>query len=227
MPAPFTIVCGLFTTQCTLFPNRPFVRRTMLVADRESDRGSAGEESLNAAWPASDEEHRAVFARLFAEHDRWLYAYLMTLLGSPADAQEVFQEVCVVLWKDYQRFELGTSFVKWASVIALNQVRRFRRTQRRQPAMLSDGVVEILATEAVERSDLLDARRTALHHCIDRLRQQDRELVKQCYSGAYASLRDAAERLGRPANTVYKAMGRIRRALHDCINRTLAGEGVR
>ncbi len=176
--------------------------------------------------PLDDEERRTAFARLFAEHDRWLYAYLMSLLGNPADAQEVFQEVCVVLWKDYTRFQLGTSFMKWASVIALNQVRRFRRSQKRRPSMLSDGVIEMLATEAIERADLLDARRSALHHCLERLRPQDRDLVKQCYSGAYGSLRDAAERLGRPANTVYKAMARIRRALHDCINRTLAGEGV-
>ena len=131
----------------------------------------------------------------------------------------------MVLWKDYTRFQLGTSFVKWTSVIALNQVRKFRRNQHRRPAILSDGVVEMLATEAVERSDLLDARRSALHHCIDRLREPDRDLVRQCYSGAYATLRDAAERLGKPTNTVYKAMGRIRRTLHDCINRTLAGEG--
>lgn len=199
---------------------------TSAWSDGPEGREDAGPDRPESPdWPESDEEQRAIFARLFAEHDRWLYAYLMSLLGNAADAQEVFQEVCVVLWKNYRQFQLGTSFVKWTSVIALNQVRRFRRSQQRRPALLSDGVVELLATEAVERADLLDARRSALHHCLDRLRAPDRDLVTHCYSGASATLRDAAERLGRPANTVYKAMGRIRRVLHDCIDRTLAGEG--
>ncbi|MEM6328703.1 MAG: sigma-70 family RNA polymerase sigma factor [Planctomycetota bacterium] len=190
------------------------------------DASSRDVPTPDADWPQSEEDRRAVFARLFAQHDRWLFAYLVSLLGNAADAQDVFQEVCVVLWKNYPQFQLGTSFVGWASVIALNQVRRFRRNQRRQPAMLSDGVVELLATEAVERADLLDARRTALHHCIERLKRQDRDLVRHCYSGTHASLREAAEHAGRPANTVYKAMSRIRRVLHACISRTLAGEGA-
>ncbi len=79
----------------------------------------------------TDHERRDAFARLFAQHDRWLFAYLVSLLSSSAHAEEVFQEVCVVLWREYETFQLGTDFVKWVSVIAHNQVHRFRRQQRR------------------------------------------------------------------------------------------------
>jgi RNA polymerase sigma-70 factor (ECF subfamily) len=178
-----------------------------------------------------DEESRAVFARVFAQHDRWLYAYLVTLLGRPAYAEEVFQEVCVVLWREYRKFDPSTNFMKWASVIALNQVRKFRRTERRHGAavsgaMLSDSVIDLLAEEAVDQADLLDARRAALHACLERLGASDRELVRACYGDARTSIKSAAERLRRPANTVYKAMNRIRRVLHDCINRRLSSEGL-
>ncbi len=174
----------------------------------------------------SDEERREGFAREVAQHDRWLFAYLMSLLGNPADAQEVFQEVCVTMWRDYEKYQLGTSFPKWASVVALNQVRRFRRERKRRPSILSDQAVELLATEAVERSDLMDARRQALHGCVKKLNQRDSELIQQCYSGMYATFRDVAEHLGRPANTVYKAVNRIRRTLHDCIDRHVSREGT-
>jgi RNA polymerase sigma-70 factor, ECF subfamily len=175
---------------------------------------------------SNDEEGRAVFARVFAQHDRWLYAYLVTLLGRPAYAEEVFQEVCVVLWREYRKFDPSTNFMKWASVIALNQVRKFRRTERRHGTTLSDSLVDLLAEEAVDRAELLEARRGALHGCLERLAASDRELVRTCYGDARTSFKDAAERLRRPANTVYKALNRIRRALHDCINRRLSAEGL-
>ncbi len=175
----------------------------------------------------SDRERREAFARLFAQHDRWLFAYLVSLLGKPAHAEEVFQEVCVVLWREYETFELGTSFVKWVSVIAHNQVHRFRRQQRRGGPQLSDAAVDLLAEDAVERVDLLELRRDALRNCLEKLPDRDHQLVRQCYGDSRASFKAVARELGRPANTVYKALNRIRKALYECIQRALAVEGPR
>lgn len=175
----------------------------------------------------TDAERRDAFARLFAQHDRWLFAYLVSLLGNAAHAEEVFQEVCVVLWREYETFQLGTNFVRWVSVIAHNQVHRFRRQQKRVGPQLSDTAVEMLAADAVERADLLESRRVALRNCLEKLTPKDRQLVGTCYGDAQTSFKTAAEDLGRPVNTVYKALNRIRRSLHDCINRTMSAEGSR
>jgi len=175
---------------------------------------------------ADGDQRRDAFARLFAQHDRWLFAYLVSLLGSSAHAEEVFQEVCVVLWRECGTFELGTDFVKWVSVIAHNQVHRFRRQQRRVGPQLSDAAVELLSRDAVQRVDLLESRRDALRHCLDKLPDNDRQLIRQCYADSRQSFRAVAQLLGRPENTVYKALNRIRRALHQCIDRTLATEGT-
>lgn len=183
--------------------------------DSSADRGSL----------AAD-QRRDAFARLFAKHDRWLYAYLVTLLANPAHAEEVFQEVCVVLWRSYDQFELGTDFVKWASVIAHNQVRRFRRESKRIGFQLSDAACDLLAADAARGADLFDFRRDALRQCMGKLPTSDRQLVQQCYSDASGSFKTIAENLGRPVNTVYKALNRIRRNLHQCIDRTLSSEGV-
>lgn len=175
----------------------------------------------------SEPERRAAFARLFAQHDRWLFAYLVSLLGNASHAEEVFQEVCVVLWREYETFQLGTNFVKWVSVIAHNQVYRFRRQQRRVGPQLSDVTVDLLARDAVERVDLLESRRDALQGCLNKLSDTDRQLVRHCYGDSRVSFKTAAQELGRPANSVYKALNRIRRALYECIERTLAVEGLR
>jgi RNA polymerase sigma-70 factor (ECF subfamily) len=176
--------------------------------------------------PLGDQERRDAFARLFAQHDRWLFAYLVSLLGNSAHAEEVFQEVCVVLWREYETFELGTDFVKWVSVIAHNQVHRFRREQHRAGWQLSDAAVDLLSRDAVERVDLLESRREALRSCLEKLPEKDRQLVRHCYGDSRVTFKAVAGRLGRPVNTVYKALNRIRKALYQCIERTLAMEGL-
>lgn len=174
----------------------------------------------------TDHERRDAFARLFAQHDRWLFAYLVSLLGNAAHAEEVFQEVCVVLWRENETFQLGTDFVKWVSVIAHNQVHRFRRQERRVGPQLSDAAVDLLAQDAVERADLLESRRDALGRCLEKLSSKDRQLVRHCYGDTRVTFKTAAQDLGRPVNTVYKALNRIRKALYQCIERTLAVEGL-
>jgi RNA polymerase sigma-70 factor, ECF subfamily len=189
------------------------------VAD-QAPNASDGNASLAA------DQRRDAFARLFAKYDRWLFSYLVTLLANPAHAEEVFQEVCVVVWRMSDQFELGTDFVKWVSVIAHNQVRKFRRESKRSGFPLSDATCELLAADAARGADLFDFRRDALRQCLGKLASGDRQLVQRCYSESSASFKTIAEDLGRPVNTVYKALNRIRRALHECIDRTLSAEGV-
>jgi RNA polymerase sigma-70 factor (ECF subfamily) len=211
-------------------PNRAVARLTWITGhfdglDRPQRRSVVVEGGGNHV--RADHERRDAFARLFAQHDRWLFAYLVSLLGNPAHAEEVFQEVCVVLWREYETFQLGTDFVKWVSVIAHNQVHRFRRQQRRVGSQLSDAAVDLLAQDAVERASLLESRRDALRHCLEKLPRKDRQLVQQCYCDSRVTFKRVAEALGRPVNTVYKALNRIRKALYECIERTLAVESAR
>lgn len=196
--------------------------------DRKNTEEGDGPLSEQASQEAASQEdlRRDAFARLFAKHDRWLFAYLVTLLSSPADAEEVFQEISVVIWRNSEKFELGTDFVKWASVIAHNQVRKFRRQGRRHGFQLSDAALDLVAQETTRRADLLEFRRDALRHCIEQLPTSDKQLVQKCYSEESTNFKSVAEQIGRPVNTVYKALNRIRRVLHECIDRKIAQEGL-
>ncbi len=186
----------------------------------ESSPGDVGK------GPTTQDEKRDAFARLFAKHDRWLFSYLVTLLASAAHAEEVYQEVCVVLWREYEKFQLGTNFVKWASVIAHHQVQKFRRQRKRFGPQLSEEAVEQIAETSVQQADLFEFRREALRRCLGKLPDGDRQLIQQCYSDSSTTFKTIAGNLGRPVNTVYKALNRIRRVLHQCIDRTLRAEGV-
>jgi RNA polymerase sigma-70 factor (ECF subfamily) len=170
----------------------------------------------------SEESQRETFARVFAQHHRWLYAYLMSILADFSSTEEVFQEVCVVLWREFGKFDPETDFRRWASVIARHKVYQFRQAKARHGRCLTNEVLELIAEEALERSDLLEERRAALHHCLAELKKSDRELIAACYSETSRNFKQVAEQLRRPANTVYKGLQRIRRVLRECIRRRIA-----
>jgi len=173
----------------------------------------------------TDHDHREEFARLFAGNDRWLYGYLMALLGNAADAEEVFQDVCVVLWREYEVFDLKSDFRKWASVIAKHRVMQFRGLKGRQAMQLSDKAIRLIADDSVERFSLLEERRLALHRCLDELSESDRNLIAVCYSELNRSFKRAAEQLGMSVNTVYKALQRVRKVLRSCVDRRVGTQG--
>jgi RNA polymerase sigma-70 factor (ECF subfamily) len=130
-----------------------------------------------------------------------------------------------VLWREYEKFDPDSHFRRWASVIARNRVMRFRTVNNRSARLLSDKAVELLAEEAVEYSQIYEERRLALRGCLEKLPVTDRDLVTACYSDIHQSFREVAQELGRPVNTVYKAIQRVRRVLRECVERTVAAEG--
>ena len=88
-----------------------------------------------------------------------------------------------------------------------------------QSALLfSDEFVRQVASDAIEQADELELRRQQLAVCLSKLRNKDRELIQQRYSVGESG-KSVAELLGRPINSVYQSLSRIRRTLLECVNR--------
>jgi RNA polymerase sigma-70 factor (ECF subfamily) len=167
-----------------------------------------------------DQEH---FARQLSEHQRLLYAYLVAQLGNTSDAEEALQETCVIILQQQAKFQPGTDFVAWASAIAYNQVRKFRRQRRSKGVVLDPLLLDQVAAENVGKEAIFLARRRALDDCIKHVATRDRLILREVYGGQ-TTIKRAAEKLARPANTLYKALNRIRRQLQECIQRKLRVE---
>lgn len=167
---------------------------------------------------------RELFIRLYVRHQRQLHAFVSSMLAAPADVEEVLQETSIVLWSKFDSFRQDESFLNWACGVAHLEVLRFYRTNRRRLLPLEESVLEQLMAERLEQTTRLDERRSALADCLAALRARDRKLIERCYEPG-VSFKEVAEDLGRPVNAVYKSLGRVRRALYECINRTIAAEG--
>ena len=177
--------------------------------------------SVSAGGNGPSEE----FVRLFTQSQRAIYLYILPLVSSAADAEEVLQETNVVIWSKWSQFQSGTNFLAWGRAIARLEVFRFRRRRHHRCQLLGDDVVELLANEVTEQPNDFDLRRDALAECVNKLREKDRELIQMRYAvGATGD--DVANELGRPANSVYQSIGRIRRTLMECVKRQLAAVGT-
>jgi RNA polymerase sigma-70 factor (ECF subfamily) len=167
-----------------------------------------------------------VFLGLFLKAERRIFAYIFTLLPHRADAEDVLQEVSKLMWEKFDEASPPEDFVGWACRIAFYKVMEHRRSARRQRVIFSDSMLERVAETVSEHAAALrlDERRDALACCLGKLGRVDRQLLEERFKEG-ATVQTVAERLGRSADGVYKALARVRRALHDCIERTIAAGG--
>lgn len=164
------------------------------------------------------------FIRSFTQSQRGLYLYLLPLLGHPGDADEVLQETNLVIWAKWQQFEEGTNFLAWARAIARLEVFRFRRSRHHKLTLLEEGLLDQVSRRAEVISDEVDLRQEALAECMDKLRPKDRELIRLRYAPG-SNGDKVAKKLGRPANSVYQSLSRIRRVLLECVQHRIAEAG--
>lgn len=163
------------------------------------------------------------FLRHYSGCESQLRAYLMALLGNRSDVEDVFQETTLALWRSFDDFIPGTSFMVWARQIAFHRVLQFRVQKQRRGVPCSEAFLNAVQQTMVAHADQLDARLGALAGCVEKLADADRKLIAMRYESNH-TIKDVAAQLGKPANTLYKALERIRHALVVCIERAIARE---
>jgi RNA polymerase sigma-70 factor (ECF subfamily) len=175
-----------------------------------------------AMIPVSGEQSDTQFVQLFARYQTQLFRYVASLVPHLQDAEDVLGQATIVLWENFDAFSPGTSFLAWARRIAYLRVLEFYRQSARRP-LLSEGLIEQLAREMEDRDEVSMRRLAALPICLEKLPAADRDLIQRRYRENVKGI-ELARQLGRPVNSVYKSLGRIRRALLRCIERRLGAE---
>lgn len=172
--------------------------------------------------PPDAGDHGETFLRTLAEHERWLAAYVYSLVARAADADDILQECKIVMWRQFARFETGTNFRAWARTIALHQILNYRRAEQRRPESAHErAFIEAVAGEMERRSDQLDRQAESLRYCLRKLPEAHRAIVLARYYEAQGIEQIAAQN-DRTEEAVYRLLSRIRKALNECISRQLA-----
>ena len=187
-------------------------------------RSTGSLEHLHNMPPDSLADRQETFVRLFSQNEGKVRAFVTALLPNWEGVDDVMQETSLVMWRKYDHFDVeapGSSFVAWAFTIARYEVLKYRRRHATDRLVFSDDVYELLAAEAEGVASEQPHRQSALRHCLTKLAAPQRELIRIIYSDG-VSIKTAAEHTGRSPTGLYKALARIRAALHRCVSFNLA-----
>lgn len=180
-----------------------------------------------AQRPPGDEDNASqtmeTFVKLFAAHQRTIWLYLSTMLPTQNDVDDVFQETSLVLWREFDKFTVGTNFGVWACTIAFNRVRAWNSKRSREGIVFSDEFLIAVSDELIDHSEYYSQRLDALKLCMKQLPSHHRELLGLRYTQGM-SIESIATKLGRTVDGVYRMLSRVRHTLHDCIDRRLKAE---
>jgi RNA polymerase sigma-70 factor, ECF subfamily len=170
-----------------------------------------------------DDERMRQFSRLLVANQRRIHGFILSLVHDRTAASDILQDVSVLLWEKFERFELGTDFAAWGMSVARLTILNWRRKQKRLPLTLDDQQFAMLADEAVAVSCEYEERRVALGRCVDGLSDENRDLLVSRYE-MDQPVSGIAKQLGRSRVAVYKRLNRVRALLLDCINDHLQTE---
>jgi RNA polymerase sigma-70 factor (ECF subfamily) len=151
-------------------------------------------------------------------------AFIGSLVRDFTDRDDVLQETAVALLESADRYDANRPFVAWALGIARNQVRLYLRRTGRDRCVFDESLIDELSTAFTAVSSQEIHRLSFLRDCLQRLDAREQLLVQLRYA---EDLKPAVigERLGLAANTVSKALQRLRDQLRVCIERAAALEG--
>ncbi len=167
--------------------------------------------------PAPDD-----FLPLFLAVQSDLRAFIGAMVRDPITREDVFQEVAMILWKSFDRYDPARSFGAWARGVAARKIMEDRRLRARLPESCSPETLELLsASFAKDDSEAMwQDREKALNYCLELLPARTADFITQRYHR-----QRAVEAIALEANitvdALYQTLSRIRRQLRECVQRRL------
>jgi RNA polymerase sigma factor (sigma-70 family) len=162
---------------------------------------------------------------LLLSHRAMLLGYVASIVRDPDLAEDVFQNVALVVLDKAGCVERDEEFPVWARRVARLESLAALRKRRRSPELLDQSVLELLEDEWSAGDAGPAPARKALRECVEKLSPYAQKLIRLRYVDGLSG-QDVAECLNRSANTVYVALSRTYRHLAGCVERRLAREGA-
>jgi len=164
----------------------------------------------------------AACARTLIETRDELLGYIVAHVRDWNVAEDIFQDVSVIILEKAQQGVVVGHFKAWSREIARRVIQEHWRRSSRRPARLSAEAWEHIEAafarrDTAEGPDEQELRRR-LRACMDRLPERFRILLELFYEERL-SQREIAERLGSTEGAVQVAISRARHRLLELTNR--------
>ena len=151
------------------------------------------------------------------KHRKALFAYIYAILHDHHLAEDVFQEVSVVLVQKWNKSIEIKSLWPFAREIARRKALGMLRKQKRGKLVFSDQALDAIDAGFDLIQPQVELRKQRLLECIELLPSNWRRIVKLRY-WKKMSVKLLSVKIGQSANVVSVTMNRIRARLADCVN---------
>lgn len=157
------------------------------------------------------------FVRLLTAHQSQIYTFILGLVANHGDADDLMQETSAWMWKHFDEFRPGTSFLKWGMVIAHYRTLEHRRLkQRNSRPVFSERLIAQLQTRGAEEAVSANEYMDKLQNCISKLKTRDQQVVKLRYWDDL-SVADISGRIQKTPRAIFYALSRIHDQLVKCV----------
>jgi len=145
-----------------------------------------------------------------------LFGYIVGMLASPRDAQDVLQETNKAILSKLDEFQKSGSFSAWARKFAYFQCLAFRKKNQRSKLNFESELLDQLAEVAEPVDEMAERNLPLLSTCLERLQPKSRAIVSDYYYESLSIEEIAADR-NLKTNHVAQILFRARKALFECI----------
>ena len=166
------------------------------------------------------------FMQLFVRSQPAVRGFVRSLLPAWGDVDDVMQEVSLACWRkfaDFQQDGGSAEFLRWTCMIARLEVLRHRRRFARDRLVLSEEVLELLATDATERLDHAVVERMAVEKCLNELQPPERRLLLSVHTPG-DSIAEIATEMQVNARRLYSRLNALRDLIAQCVRKRVAAE---
>lgn len=159
------------------------------------------------------------FVTALAAGQRDLWAFILSVVPSQSDCEDILQEVNLALWGKRDLYNGDKKFLPWALGFTVIEIQRYRTRSAKNRLWFSDEAIASIATEWSEPDPFVEGSRHALDNCVHKLREAERLVIEAKYRKDM-SVKEIADNLGLSSSAIYKTLSRALRALKECVKRS-------
>jgi RNA polymerase sigma-70 factor, ECF subfamily len=169
--------------------------------------------------------HEEQVQGLLVKNISQIKGFILGLVSDFSAADDVLQEVCLVIARQAHTFEIGTEFKAWARSIARLKVKEYFRQKQKLPLALSEEAMDAVASVAEENDHGWEIRRQALADCLKTIAPKAKQMMELRY-GQGLPPSDIAKSVEWTLGAVNVQLSRVREFLRICVSKKLATEDL-
>ena len=160
-----------------------------------------------------------LFVSLILSSQKDIYVYILSLVMSPSDADDILQDTLSIMWRKFDEFESGTNFLAWGKQIAYYRVLDYFRKNKSSKLCFEPDVIKIIESKT-NQQDHFPGHKDALKECLNKLSEKYMAMLKMRYIQDL-SYKQIAVKYGISKQSLYRTISRIHAILLKCIKHSL------